>query len=241
MLEYPRLRMLLDLETGQEDDVVVARLVLERNHRSVKGIHAAVSFDADGLRLIDVSRGSLLSIQQSPLFFIHQDGNGEVQIDLAGLGEGKAIRGSGEIAVLRFHREEDVAGLPELSCADLRGLDNQRLKRGLKSVKDWLVADEGPSPGHSADEITISSSPNPFSSVTDIHFSLPVAVRVSLDIYDVRGQMVRTLVDRVVPAGRHSVSWDGRTDGKRRLAPGTYMSVLTAGDTRVVTKLTLLP
>jgi hypothetical protein len=241
MLEYPRLRMLLDHEGGQDDDVLVARLVLERNHNSVKGIHAAVSFDADGLRLNDVSRGGLLSTPQSPMFFIHQDGNGEVQIDLAGLGEGQAIRGSGEIAVLRFYREEDVAGLPELSCADLRGVDNRRIKLSPESVTDRLVVDEDPSTGFYAEGITISSSPNPFSRVTDIHFSLPVAGRVSLDIYDVKGQMVRTLVREMVTAGEHTVSWDGRTSEKRRLAPGTYMSVLKVDGTRVIGKLILLP
>ncbi|MFC1799950.1 FlgD immunoglobulin-like domain containing protein [Candidatus Eisenbacteria bacterium] len=240
-LEYPRLKMLLNHESGQEDDVVIARLVLERNQNSVKGIHAAVSFDAGGLELLDVSRGKLLSSQSAPLFFVHQSGNSEIQIDLAGLGSGAAIRGSGEIAVLRFHREGSVAGLPELSCADLRGLDNRRLKLKWESMTDELVVDEERSEGPSADEITILSSPNPFSRVTDIHFSLPVAAGVSLDIYDVKGQMVRTLVDGVVSAGRHSVSWDGRTNEKRRLAPGTYMSVLTVDGTRVIRKLTLLP
>jgi hypothetical protein len=236
-LEYPRLEMLLDHESGQDDDVIIARLVLKRNHKSVKGIHAAVNFDGGGLRLLDVSRGSLLSTQSSPVFFIHQDVNSEVQIDMAGLGEGEAIRGSGEVAVLRFQMEDVAPGSPRLSCADLRGLDNQRLKLSLRGVADNLVVDKDPS----ADRITISSSPNPFSRVTDIHFSLPVAGGVSLDIYDVKGQMVRTLVDEVVPAGRHTVSWDGRTNDKRRLAPGTYMSVLTVDGKRVVTKLTLLP
>src|SRR5262249_46075873 len=51
--------------------------------------------------------------------------------------------------------------------------------------------------------------PNPLNPRTTFAFSLPVAGRARLNIFDVRGRLVRTLVDGQFPAGRHEVIWDG--------------------------------
>ena len=54
------------------------------------------------------------------------------------------------------------------------------------------------------------NAPNPFNPATEISFSLPRAVPVSLRVYDVRGQLVATLASGVKEAGRHTVRWDAR-------------------------------
>jgi len=51
--------------------------------------------------------------------------------------------------------------------------------------------------------------PNPFNSATTITYSLPTEASVTLQIYNMRGQSVDVLVDRVMLAGRHSVEWVG--------------------------------
>jgi hypothetical protein len=241
VLEFPEMRLVIDQAEGPDDDPIVARLVLERNRSLVKGIHAAVEFDNGSLGLLEVSRGSLLGSQASPVFFIYQEGEGEIHIDLAGLGSDRTIQGSGEVAVLRFSKREAVASLPELSCVDLRGPGNRQLRLRSEPVKGRLSTKDQPVEGWGGDKIAMSSSPNPFSRVTDIYFSLPSTGSVSLTIYDVRGQQVRALVEGVIPAGSHNASWDGRSDTGRRLAPGMYMSVLEVDGTRVTRKLTLLP
>lgn len=54
----------------------------------------------------------------------------------------------------------------------------------------------------------ISSYPNPFNSSTTITYSLPTRSNITLQIYNTRGQLVDVLLDRMMPAGRHSVVWD---------------------------------
>ena len=56
-----------------------------------------------------------------------------------------------------------------------------------------------------------------------IRFGLPSAGRVDLAIYDLQGRQVRRLVDGVMEARTHSVSWDGRGDDGARLGAGVYM------------------
>ena len=52
--------------------------------------------------------------------------------------------------------------------------------------------------------------PNPFNPATEISFRLPVATDVTLEIYNITGQKVATLIDGNLSAGEHRVSWDGR-------------------------------
>ncbi len=65
--------------------------------------------------------------------------------------------------------------------------------------------------------------PNPFNPQTTIAFALPRAQDVRLSVFDVQGRLVRTLIDGARAEGRHTVIWDGATDGGGRAASGTYV------------------
>ncbi len=64
--------------------------------------------------------------------------------------------------------------------------------------------------------------PNPFNPTTTIAYSLSEASKVQLDIYNVKGQLVKTLVNAEMPAGIHSVVWDGRDMNNKAVASGVY-------------------
>ncbi|PID80832.1 hypothetical protein CSB20_05420, partial [bacterium DOLZORAL124_64_63] len=85
-----------------------------------------------------------------------------------------------------------------------------------------------------------SNYPNPFNPATTIKFDLPRSSHVKLNIYDVAGRLVRTLVDEVRPAQTHEVMWDGTDRGGRRVSSGTYYYVLQAGDFKATNKMMLV-
>jgi hypothetical protein len=64
--------------------------------------------------------------------------------------------------------------------------------------------------------------PNPFNAGTEITFTLPQKSEVTLAVYNVLGQKVRTLVARLFSTGEHSVAWDGRDDRGAEAASGVY-------------------
>ena len=70
------------------------------------------------------------------------------------------------------------------------------------------------------------SYPNPFVDQTTIEFALPDPQFVSLEVYNVLGQRVRTLVHGDQDAGYHRVVWDGRSDAGDEVASGMYLYVL---------------
>ncbi|MBZ0270171.1 hypothetical protein K8I85_18615, partial [bacterium] len=75
---------------------------------------------------------------------------------------------------------------------------------------------------------------------TTFAFELRTPDHVSLEVFDVRGARVRTLVDAVRPGGRHEIGWDGRSDSGARLAAGTYFFRLQAAGIAYSRPVTLL-
>jgi hypothetical protein len=84
------------------------------------------------------------------------------------------------------------------------------------------------------------SWPNPFRAGTTINFSLPREGRARLAVYNVAGQLVRTLTDGVLPAGSQSVSWDGRDNASRAVSGGIYFYRLSLGDRTLTHKAVLV-
>ncbi len=84
------------------------------------------------------------------------------------------------------------------------------------------------------------ASPNPFASATRVAFSIAEAGLVRLEIFDVTGRRVATILDEVLPAGSGHATWGGEDARGRRVAPGIYFASLTASDRVQSVKLLLL-
>ena len=70
--------------------------------------------------------------------------------------------------------------------------------------------------------------PNPFNPATSISFELSQAARISLEIYNIAGQQVQTLMDGWADAGVTTVTWDGRNQADEPAASGVYLYRVTA-------------
>ncbi|HPF35430.1 MAG TPA: FlgD immunoglobulin-like domain containing protein [Candidatus Krumholzibacteria bacterium] len=82
--------------------------------------------------------------------------------------------------------------------------------------------------------------PNPFNPEVVLSFTAPRDVRAVVEIYDVRGAKVRTLLDARVDAGPHTATWDGRDDGGAARASGVYFARVRVGEETKVEKLALI-
>lgn len=83
----------------------------------------------------------------------------------------------------------------------------------------------------------IGNYPNPFNQNTAISFNLKSAQNVNLSVYNLRGQLVRTLTDGRMSAELHSVDFDGKDNQGNLLAAGVYMYKLTADKSTQTKKL----
>ncbi len=72
--------------------------------------------------------------------------------------------------------------------------------------------------------------PNPFNPTTTINFSLPEASFVSVKIYNSLGEEVKTLVNKEMNPGFHSINWNGDNNENQKISNGTYIYRVTSGD-----------
>lgn len=101
------------------------------------------------------------------------------------------------------------------------------------------VMDDG-APGSVAG-LQVTTGPNPFSRGLTLRFGLDDSGRVSLDVYDLSGRLVRRLsVRRSVGAGEHEIAWDGRDDRGHELPSGIYVYRLESGSRVATGKMVLL-
>lgn len=92
-------------------------------------------------------------------------------------------------------------------------------------------------------ELLISNYPNPFNSTTLIVFTIPYDLTnesVELNIYDVQGSLVKTLINENLASGNYIVKWEGTTDNLQSVASGIYFYNIKVGDQIKSGKMNLL-
>ena len=84
------------------------------------------------------------------------------------------------------------------------------------------------------------NAPNPFNPTTTIRFDLPRAVHVKLSIYNVKGELISTIVDQHMTEGRKEIAWTAKDSRGRAVTSGIYFYRLVAGDFVQTKKMVLL-
>jgi hypothetical protein len=102
------------------------------------------------------------------------------------------------------------------------------------------VKDETGDRGMPSEFILSQNYPNPFNPTTKIEFSLAKSGFVTLQIYDLLGRKVKTLVSEELTSGYKSVVWDGKNDAGDEVASGVYFYQLKVGDFSEPKKMLLL-
>lgn len=89
-------------------------------------------------------------------------------------------------------------------------------------------------------EIEITNYPNPFNPETLINYQLSEVCRISLSIYNTKGQLINSLVDGIEQSGEHSVVWSGNDDNKEPVGSGIYFAKIKANTKESVKRMILL-
>jgi hypothetical protein len=231
-----QLGLSLEREPGilNEGDECVVRILLHNNPGTLKGLHIQVPYDRSVLRLLEVRESPDLSEASDLLFFDGRELEGRVDLSLGLLGRGSTIGGSGHLATMSFR----LLRPGELSLCfaevDLRDLDNQKLNPDFVNLASAYVASMPMEYG------LWQNRPNPFNLETVITYHLPIPGEVSLKVYNIQGQVVRTLVSEYNKAGVHTITWDGKNDQGQEIASGVYLYRLEAGSYSNTKKMSLL-
>ena len=112
---------------------------------------------------------------------------------------------------------------------------------GIITVGDPVsIGDDNSGSGQMQPWNVLCNYPNPFNPQTTIEYALPYDSHVTLEIYDIAGRLMRTLLNEYKDAGYGQVTWDGTNASGQAVASGLYFYTIHAGGHFAAKKMTLL-
>jgi len=177
------------------------------------------------------------------LIGFHSDDNGAWAsgwaVDDVVLGDGGALR---ELLGYNLYRNEDTNPINDNPIQGTTYFDEDvpvgTYRYDLTAVytsgeSDAIIWEGGPV---SADDPNVivrtalgTNFPNPFNPVTTISFALVQTEKVNIDIYNVKGEKVKTLVNDEMDYGTHAVTWNGKDNSGKNVSTGVYFYKMRAG------------
>jgi hypothetical protein len=219
------------LEAGREFKLQV---VLNNNPGTVKAIHFVLPYDPAQLEFTGVDQSAELKGASYPVFFDGRTRDNQVDVSLALLGGNTAIGGSGQIASISFRLLQSKDLSLGFSQIDLRDGENNKLSGQQLGTAYASVLQVPKTYGLS------QNYPNPYNLQTQIAYQLPQAGMVLLKIYNIRGELVRTLVKEHKPAGYYTVTWDGKNGDGVAVSSGIYFYRLSSESFSATRKMVMI-
>ena len=154
-----------------------------------------------------------------------------------------AVRQAGVIAWLVFEPKDPEAAVGAFSFGrviiDELPAQGSQAGAGLSQAVLDGVVNAGLPKAYSLEQ----NAPNPFNPSTTISYSIPEGqseVAVKLTVFNLRGQLVKTLVQSHQTAGQYRVQWDGINENSQRVTSGVYLYRLQAGNFTQTRKMVIL-
>ena len=197
--------------------------VLVQGADEVYSVQFDLEYNHSALTLVDVRTAGLTTGYTS----VYNEIGGVLKVAMAGA---ESFDGQGRVAVVRFAKTGGRIPVASARVAIVDALLNETTPVIEGRTFDAEIVSFGLGP----------VSPNPFTEGTVIRYTAPRASQVSLAIYNVNGQLVRTVHDGYVEAGTHSVAWDGSDSNGVKVARGVYFCHMNTDGFSATEKVVLL-
>lgn len=211
-------------ERNEHSDEVVVPL----NFDNVSDLYAYeinLAFDSTAFELVSVAYADVLKNTST----IENTASGKTVLVMAST---KAIESSGTLVEVTFRKKDASAN----QTINIEKFIANETDLTLSSVANELVELDVPESFQ-----LYQNYPNPFNPTTTIGFDVPDNnTMVRMEVYNIIGQRVKTLVSDVYSAGRYSVRWDGTNDAGVQVSTGVYIYRVQAGNVVQSKKLTFI-
>jgi len=194
-----------------------------KNAENIYSTQFELAYNADDFNVTEV-RGIGLG---SGMMTAYNANNGNLLIAMAGSG---SFSGSGDVALITLQKKHTPIPIASTRVEIVDALLNESAPMIENHHYDSEVVRFSLGP----------VSPNPFTDAALISFSAPRSASVSIDVYDVNGRLVQTVLSGQVDAGAHQVTWDGRDSAGSKVARGVYFCRMNAGEFSATEKMVLL-
>lgn len=86
----------------------------------------------------------------------------------------------------------------------------------------------------------LKNYPNPFNPTTTISFEIKEAGNIKVEIFNMKGQKIKTLLDERINSGKHSVIWNGKNNKNKRVSSGMYFYKVSINGNQKINKMIML-
>ncbi|MBN1447220.1 MAG: T9SS type A sorting domain-containing protein, partial [Bacteroidetes bacterium] len=198
---------------------------VENDGTPLKGASLLLQYDPTVLQVKGVDNGSLFGAADLQAFYAHRAGDGLVRFDAALLGNGRTVAYSGDLAVLHFTLMDRDANTDLLfGSVKMRDGGNQDIALRLKGAGSSMP--EG--------YVLSQNYPNPFNPTTVIEYQIVEPGRVTIEVYNMLGARVATVVDGMHDAGSYQALLNATA-----LPSGLYYYTMRAGSFTATRSMTL--
>jgi len=191
------------------NDIVTVPIFVEQRN----DVHAAsleLSYDPSILNLLGIEPGASKSLMA-------ENSQETGKIKLAMINADGIVGSSGTMVKLKFKLEKVLESGIALSIESVKLFDAQ-----AKAIQVQIVTGEVVEIALPQSYNLFQNYPNPFNPETVIRFQLPQESQVELSIYNISGQLLRTLVNTQMPAGDWTKTWDGKDEFGNEVPSGVY-------------------
>jgi hypothetical protein len=219
-------------------------LVVDGNADSLTQCEIYLSCDKTIIAIDSVSMGSIWEGTGGFVFKdveINPTDSDQVYILYSLMGAEIFLEGPGVLATVRFRTRGYGQSDLVFDSLVLRGSVGPDSILPSKGIKGKVIVQSGTGIDNSTDGENVifgyslgQNYPNPFNPNTCIDFDLPRSCQVKLEIYNILGSKVKTLVNEKLNSGHQFVTWDGKDDQGKEVASGVYfyrLSATSAGKT----------
>ncbi|RLC47660.1 MAG: hypothetical protein DRI23_11110, partial [Candidatus Cloacimonadota bacterium] len=118
-------------------------------------------------------------------------------------------------------------------------VSQQGMESEPSEIVEWMIVDSENLPTPLVTKLN-GNYPNPFNPSTNIAYSIKESGKVTLQVYNIRGQLIKTLIDEVNEPGEHAVTWNGKNIANKSVASGIYFYKLKTDDFQQTKKMIML-
>ncbi|MFC1552584.1 leucine-rich repeat domain-containing protein [Candidatus Latescibacterota bacterium] len=211
-------RMILPVEIQNNSDLLGAQIEIQFNSEMIS---------TENIQLTE--RSSYMTLASS----ISEN---TIQILLYSSSMNSIKSGSGSVIQLLFEHKSDLQTDDiRIENALLADLNNNNVTVDIGNELVFVENEAGPLLFNLG-----QNYPNPFNPTTEIVYSIASDNHVSLEVFNISGQLVRTLVNEYKPSGNYKVQWDGKDNVGTSLPAGLYLYRLQSGANKDINKMMMI-
>ncbi len=215
----------------EKSDIYELKLSLY-NAVDLLSAQAKIKYDPNQLEFLNLKSGNWVN-EVSPEHLVLQPPENKGVVDINFLSLSEPLNGSGDLAIITFKVIGEKKPKAVLDYFDPRDVNGDKIQYKIQTEFSVNIPE---------DFRLLSNYPNPFNPGTDIVYIIPdnLSGNYTLEVYDVLGNRVRTLINEYHTSGKYKISWDGKNNNNAAVVSGVYLMKLSGPGINKISRITLL-